>query len=264
MEITASLVGLDCAYRDVMKNLTALSLALVSIATLGSACATQDDSSADDELSDESDVQPEESKADGGSVIDSYFTVRAIRALGNPGSNPPTRYIIRRANASKTRCVDGSLREACSVSTLDFSAIRFAEMQERGLRGTLSQKVNKSEVALMVRGKMTADKFVAKEVWQQEADVSGVPNDGAFGVAVKIVDSGIRCITTPCPVIREEKLNSATTANIDNVKFPTDELSDRGFEAVFSGQSVMIIGYRKIVGGEKQRAANAVFFKIGN
>jgi hypothetical protein len=253
-----------------MRSLTSLSLALVSISTLAVGCAAQDDA-ADDDLAGESDLDAEASKADGGTAADSYYTVEAIQALGNIGSHPPVKYIMRRANATKTLCGDGVRRDGCAISTLDFAAIRFAEQQERGLRGTLSQKINSGAVALMVRGKLQADKIVAKEVWQQDADVSTVPNGGAYGVAVKIKDSGIRCITAPCPTLREDKLNSATSTTLNSMVLPTDELTDRAWEAAYevgdgtpgSANGVMIIGYKKTVHGERVRDANAVFFRIG-
>ncbi len=134
-----------------MRSLTSISLALISISTLAIGCASQDDA-ADDDFASETDLNPEDSKADGGTKYDSYYTVEGIQAAGSIGSNPPVRYVMRRANASKTTCADGSRREGCAVTTLDFSAIQFAETQERGLRGTLSQKINNGEIALMVRG----------------------------------------------------------------------------------------------------------------
>ncbi len=246
-----------------MRSLTSISLALVSLSTLAIGCAAQDDAAGDD-LAGEADLDAEDAKADGGSAKDSYYTVEAIQALGSIGSHPPIMYVMRRANATKTLCGDGVRREGCAVSTLDFSAIRFAEQQERGLRGTLSQKINRGEIALMVRGKLLSDKIVAKEVWQQDADVSGVPNGGAYGVAVKIKDSGIRCITSPCPSLREDKLNSATNGNINGMVLPTDELTDRAWEAAYAGgDGFMMIGYKKTVRGERVRDANAVFFRIG-
>jgi len=233
-------------------------------------CAAQDDA-ADDDLAGEADLDAEDAKTDGGSAKDSYYTVEAIQALGSIGSHPPIMYVMRRANATKTLCSDGVRRDGCAVSTLDFSAIRFAEQQERGLRGTLSQKINNGQIALMVRGKLMADKIVAKEVWQQDADLSGVPNGGAYGVAVKIKDSGIRCVAAPCPTLREDKLNSATNANLNSMVLPSDELTDRAWNAAYdvgdgtpgSAAGVMIIGYKKTVRGERVRDANAVFFRIG-
>lgn len=246
-----------------MRSLTSISLALVSISTLAIGCAAQDDA-ADDDFAGEADLNPDDSKTDGGTKYDSYYTVEGIQALGNIGSNPPILYVMRRANASKTTCADGTRREGCAVTTLDFSAIKFAETQERGLRGALSQKINDGEIALMVRGKLLSDKFVATEVWQQQADLSGVPNRGAYGVAVKIKDSGIRCITTPCPGLREDKLNSTTSGTLNGMQLPTEELTNLAYDAVYGNEDgFMMIGYKKTVRGERVRDANAVFFKIG-
>ncbi len=91
-----------------------------------------------------------------------------------------------------------------------------------------------------------------------------MPNRGAYGVAVKSKDSGIRCITTPCPGLREDKLNSATSGTLNRMQLPTEELTYRAYDAVYeSADGIMIIGYKKTVRGERLRDANAVFFKIG-
>jgi hypothetical protein len=80
---------------------------------------------------------------------------------------------------------------------------------------------------------------------------------------VQVKDSGIRCITTPCPVLREEKLNSTTSTSIGQVNYPTEDLSAEAGDLVFGGSPVIVIGYRSYNGSERRRDANAVFFRVG-
>jgi hypothetical protein len=85
------------------------------------------------------------------------------------------------------------------------------------------------------------------------------------GVAVLVKDSGIRCITAPCPSLMEMKLNSNLSATITDLDLEasgaTAEVIDRGFNGIYDG-GVIVVGDRYYgSNGLKGRRANQFFTK---
>jgi hypothetical protein len=246
---------------------------LTVLSTLAVGCAQGD--SSNDDLAGEADVSEDSTdsaKADAAGNA-GYFTLEAKRVRG-PADGFVVVYDIRRANSARTKCADGVKREACTVSTLDTKAITFTfGFEEQSLKLFLLNQIDNGSVALMVRGQMTQSAFVATEVWRQEADLTGAPNHGLDGVAVKIKDSGIRCITAPCPTIVENKLNSVKSQNIENYSAQTDALTSQIGDSIFSGKPVIVIGDLIQVTTQtttperftttRTRQAGAVFTRIG-
>jgi hypothetical protein len=180
--------------------------------------------------------------------------------------------VIRRANATTTTCADGVKKPECIVTGLDLSAIKFPGTEERSLKLFVIGQADNESVALMVRGRMTGTEFRATEVWRQDADLTGAPNHGLDGVAVKLKDNGIRCITSPCPSTAEDKLNSVKSQTVHAVSAATSELSGAILRAVFSDNPVIVIGTLsqrtvQLTNGQTKtsrvRNAAAVFFRVG-
>lgn len=171
-------------------------LPLLAATSLLQACTDQQA----DDFDDESDLTVEgEAKAD--STDGNYYTVEPIRPTGFvPGGSPvPLTYRVRRANATTLRCSDGAVREFCSVSGLKLQVS--ADIQAV-VDGKLNDFANRGRAALVVRGTLgTGAQLRGNAVWMNAAAASEALT--TTGVTTRVVDSGVRCITTPCPVFRE-------------------------------------------------------------
>jgi hypothetical protein len=105
----------------------------------------------------------------------------------------------------------------------------------------------------------------AKEAWLAQG-----PNP-VEGPLMKIEDSGVRCITYPCPSLRELKLNSAVTQSIAELQFDRSGASDRligqAFEKMHT-DGLIVSGYRTTVTGPagegKARSVTQLWFKATN
>jgi hypothetical protein len=255
-----------------MRTIISSTCLLAVISSLSAGCS--DNGTGADKLVGEADVSQDNddsAKADAAGNS-GYYSLEVVR-LFSPIDGAVTQYRLRRANSAKTKCANGVKEEHCRVTKLDTKAVTFFGEEERNLQLFLINQVNQESVALMVRGSLKQDSFVATEVWRQEADINGAPNHGLDGVAVKVKDNGIRCITTPCPTLLESKLNSTKSQIIDNVFAPSDELTSSISNSIFSGKPVIVIGDLREITTQtttaertstvRSREAVAVFTRIG-
>ena len=151
----------------------------------------------------------DEAKSDALSTTSTYYQVRRdLRRCVSPLCGG---YWVRRTNFSTTRCLDGGYRSECYVAGVNLSPLglepdaesRLASDVDAGtavLRGTLV-------AGPTFNGSRLAD-FRASEGWKA---LSSAAPTGTF---YKVTDSGIRCITTPCPSLHAAKLNSTVSTNL--------------------------------------------------
>lgn len=117
---------------------------------------------------------------------------------------------IARVNAASTKCADGTYQQDCYVADLDLSGLGLTPAHA----SSISSKADAGLVVLRGSiknhnfGGRTAPRFDATEAWDQ------VGTGQASGTFYKVVDRGIRCITTPCPSFEEAKLNSSAATKM--------------------------------------------------
>ena len=111
-------------------------------------------------------------------------------------------FFLERVNRLTTVCADGSRASECYVGDLDFSAL--------GLGAESVARVEATPESVLLRGDIInrsselgdVGRLVVTEAWQGHA---GITPSGAF---LRANDSGVVCITSPCPSFSVELLNS--------------------------------------------------------
>jgi hypothetical protein len=225
------------------------------------------DSSSTDELEVDDAAAGDASKADAPGGTYTYYFVKAdLRRCASPYCGG---VFYRLANATKTVCLDGKKADQCYAATADYSKLGLGEYAQ----GKLNDQVGHTEV--LMRATIGTKKFAgvagsfaqlnAKEAWLAQG-----PN-AAAGPLMKIEDSGVRCITYPCPSLREKKLNSAVTLNIAELQWNESGASDRLISQALDKMhtdGLIVSGYRTTVtgpGGEgKARSVTQLWLKLTN
>lgn len=122
-------------------------------------------------------------------------------------------WFVKRVNHALTKCADGKLRPECHVFDLDVSAIGLTEEEEQKFEFAwgASHALVRGSLSKVENGNFDIDTLHATEAW------AGVAESTANGSFYGVTDSGIVCITFPCPSFTEAKLNTAKIANIHGV-----------------------------------------------
>lgn len=152
---------------------------------------------------------------------------------------------VRRLNSSWQPCADGSPAEECYAGNIDWSALGLPADAVAALEADLLQR------RAIVRGRLEqADLgfavpipvLVVSNAWR---GVTGAtPKDGQryFGVT----PSGIVCITSPCPSLTEQRLNSRRSNPLHELDLTpsgaTDEQMGKAHDALYGGRGLIVYG----------------------
>ncbi len=223
---------------------------LLALLVMGSACAT----TVEDDLAGESATDGAVGgKADG--APDGVYTYFQLHAGAKGG------WQLARLNRSTTVCANGSTAARCDVPTLDWSESALVERTQTKVTDAAATP----GVHAIVRGRFarrgTAYRFIVTEAWLSETESQ------ASGVFAKITLSGIQCITTPCPSLKEHSLNNSFTANIAEIDWSFASLTDRETEAftaeIARSHGTIICGDRyNLSSTMKGRTATAAFHRL--
>jgi hypothetical protein len=164
-------------------------------------------------------------------------------------NNPLTcvSYELSRPNRSTIKCNDGEYHDQCGVKAIAWDKVLTQEQAERVEAAIEREAMDPSiGVQVLVKGeyKIYVDflAFEPTEVWIAQKKAGNT--DGTF---VRIFDRGIRCITAPCPVYEEGRLNSSRQMNIDGIDFGDDtseSLIEKIENATTSPDGVILVGER--------------------
>ncbi len=219
-----------------MKTPTYLILGLATL--FSQACVLEDDAPTGDEL--DVDSADSDGKADApGSENYTFYSVRQdFRRCASPMCGG---WFVSRVNRQNLKCHDGRTAQECYVAEIDWSALGLHPDQLDGARAAL-QPLFKGR--LQTRGYGEAGDWGVLQPFEQWAANSDQPADGVF---VKVTDSGIRCITTPCNSLHEAKLNASLEADIAALDFSSsganeDEIS-KAYDAL-ANDGLLVAGYR--------------------
>ncbi len=246
-----------------MTSRIATLFAIALAAPLAAACTD----TVEDEFASEDDVvEVDDSKSDIAGGTYTFFTIeRDLRRCASPYCGG---YWIDRVNASTTKCHDGRFQERCYVATADFDRLGLGEAALdpvlSGMDGSGLQKV-------LVRGTIARKTWSGVGVFGEfrptEAWVGQGPNapDGPFAM---VEETGVRCITTPCPYFREKKLNSSATASLAEIGWEASGASEdaiaKAHGQIFTN-NVVIAGDRYSVRGPggrgNARTATQFYFR---
>jgi len=187
-------------------------------------------------------------ETDSPSSSPSYFELRRdVRRCAAPLCGG---FFVQRVNRLSTRCADGTRSAECYVMDLDFSALGLSDEQVARLEATPED--------ILLRGELGAEDTTfgalgvlnVSEAWQGHA---GVDPTGAF---LRVKNSGIVCITSPCQSFSAELLDtlplSIPIAEVD-VSGIGDDPSD-AFAQLNEPDGLIVAGRPEIVSGPAGRA----------
>jgi len=211
----------------------------------------------DDEFATDDATEGDASKADApGGTFTYYFLKPDLRLCLSPICGG---VFYSLANGSQTTCLDGHKADQCYAASVDWTKL--------GLGDTGMAKVNSAPQVLVratVAPKQWSTIGTFAELRPTEAWLSQGPNE-ATGPIVKIEDSGIRCITAPCPSLRERKLNSVLKADLAELGWDESGASERligtAMERLYK-DGLIVAGYRYMLGGGyKARTVTQFWFR---
>jgi len=228
------------------------------------------DSGTSDELDQDDATAGDASKADApGGTYTYYYVTSDMKQCFVAAPNCGGLY-YRLANATKTTCLDGKKAEHCYAAAADLTKLGLAEtgtnkVYEAFRSGEVLMRATIGSKKYTGIGAGTYAQINSKEAWLPQG-----PNP-VEGPLMKIEDSGVRCITFPCPSFRELKLNSAVTAQIADVQWEHSGASDRLVGTALDKMhtdGLIVSGYRTTVtgpGGDgKARSVTQLWFKVTN
>lgn len=159
---------------------------------------------------------------------------------------------VRLVGRRLLHCADGSIAKECYAGFVDWSALGLTPQEE----AELSQDFG--AMRALVRGELVESDFgvgtpfpllVAKDAWR---GVTGTKagRGGYWGV----VPSGIACITFPCPVLNEIRLNRRWVRPLHSIDLESrsdatpDQVAE-GLDALYGGGGLLVFGkHRRIFG----------------
>jgi hypothetical protein len=151
-------------------------------------------------------------------------------------------YFVKRVNASKTRCMDGTYASECYVGSIDTSAHGLADDSPFDGQLRSGQALVRAQFAHESGQFTNIAKLVAAEGWL------GRSLSAPSGTFYRVTSSGVRCIGAPCPSYAEGKLNSAKKGMIhelDLASTPTPLKSaviDEAMGDVASPSGILVAG----------------------
>lgn len=175
---------------------------------------------------------------------------------------------VKAVNQALTRCANGTYQKECHVPAVDTSG--------RGWTDENRQAFNKAfpQGLAVVLGNLTSSldptslqkvgTLVVHQGWLAQA------RSKPAGTFYGLKNSGIVCITYPCPTITETTLNFPARRNIAGINLAasgaTPEQVDAGFQAVADGTGILGAGYHTVVRGpagqDQQFVANEFYLLI--
>ncbi len=151
---------------------------------------------------------PNEEAATAGGKSDSvsadnwtYFTARPdLRKCMAPLCGG---YWVKRVNQPKTKCIDGSWQKECYVADLDWSSLGLSDVEtaDANAAAQAAEIVLRGKLAPAAYPQFDLASFAVEEGWR------GATSNAPSGTFYRVKDSGVKCITYPCPTVQGVKLN---------------------------------------------------------
>jgi hypothetical protein len=223
-----------------------------------------------DELGGENGQDGETPKADAAHDNFGFIAVEKSGAFDCKSPLTCISYELSRPNRSTIKCNDGAYHDQCGVKDVVWDKAGLTQKQQDQVEAAIEREAQDPSlgVQVLVKGdfKIYVDflAFEPTEVWLAQKATGST--DGTF---VRVFDRGIRCITAPCPVYEEGRLNSSRQMNIDGIDFgdsAEDALQETVYDATTKADGVILAGERTTRGAgtlaEKLRTADQVFLPL--
>lgn len=164
---------------------------------------------------------------------------------------------VKAVNKAKTTCLDGSKQADCYVGELDLSGLELSEDQTVDVRSraTAGDVILSGEIAPL-ENFPEFGRVVAHKAYQARTEAD------ATGTYYSVGDSGIVCITTPCPSLQGAKLNTTTVKQLTDVDFSALGLTEDEIAATMSTamqKNLIMTGVIKTSGQKKKLKVSQIF-----
>lgn len=153
-------------------------------------------------------------------------------------------FYVAKVNGALTRCADGSVADKCYVAQIDLGKLDLPAQQE----ADVLEAAQAGNVVLRTKGLTTG------RIDMPQANANGSPRSGILkavegwsrlaptqdssfaGTLYRAGDSGIRCITAPCPSLRAAKINGRKKSNVNGIDLAgvTPQPSQEELDAAWS------------------------------
>ena len=222
------------------------------------------DDTSNDEFSVDDATEGDESKADiAGGVYTYYLVTPDYRRCAAPACGG---FFYRLANATQTKCVDGTKQARCYAASADWTKLGLGQIGQDKVTAALGTFGTELLVRATIGRKDWGNGLgVFGNLNPREAWIAQGPN-APEGPLAKVEDSGVRCITFPCPSFREKKLNSSAAASLAEIGWAesgaTDEQIGTALDKMHT-DGLIIAGARYTVtgpGGEGKARGVSQFY----
>ena len=166
-------------------------------------------------------------------------------------------YFVKQVNKPKTQCANRSWQNDCHVAELDGAALGWTADELADFNEQFGQRhaLVRGHLRSVPRGSFEVDTLVVDEAWRGEALSEPI------GTFYALKDSGIVCITFPCPSIHESKLNTRIRRLIAGVDLAasgaTETEAEAGNRELYES-GILAVGRHKQVTGPAGKAQEFV------
>jgi hypothetical protein len=155
-------------------------------------------------------------------------------------------YFVQRLNYAYTQCADGTWSGSCYVPDLDTSKLGLPEETVEYIR----DRIEEGDGGVILRADLTSSNLLAAS----EAWIGGAEWGWPEGWAVKVEQTGIRCVAAPCEDKLETRLNTNKTEYIADLDFTASTCSGEEEETALDaltpeGGGLIVLGWRTYVYG---------------
>lgn len=165
---------------------------------------------------------------------------------------------VKAVNQLLTRCANGQWQTECHAVTLDASAVGWDEETLAKFNDQYSQShaLVKGTLRTSLIQSIKAPVLAVTEGWLGQAQTKPT------GVFYKLYNSGIVCITEPCPSLAQQRLNTRLSAqNITDIDLKSSGASEGQIEAAFQAiadDSILAAGVNRPYQGQAGRGLRFV------
>ena len=158
-------------------------------------------------------------------------------------------YFVKQVNKARTQCADGTWQGQCHAAELDTAALGWSDKEIANFSVKFGHRhaLVRGKLRHVERGSIMADVLVVDEGWLGQALSKPI---GTFYAAKA---SGIVCITFPCPLIRERKLNFRAEQLITEVGLAASGAAEEqvaaGYKALSELPGILVVGEHQVVAG---------------
>jgi len=157
-------------------------------------------------------------------------------------------FFVKNVNSATTTCFGGPAEADCYVAELDFSALNLADDSALRTATQEGRALVRGHFEQMPNSQFKVARLVVSEAYQAQANA--VPNADAEYYGVE--NSGIVCITYPCPTLVERKLNTLELQQLAGLDLTASGASKASIEAAgvaLQTGAVLVAGTHGTVSG---------------